>query len=96
MAVNTKDFFNYIDDYFSYRQSIYEVSRQTVKSNRVDLNLFKHFIGSQHQKTVSGPAGIDSQFYLKNQRHCLSPKKAIVWPSAPWRIILKKSCFTLP
>ncbi|MBT8332001.1 MAG: tyrosine-type recombinase/integrase [Deltaproteobacteria bacterium] len=69
MAVSTKDFFNYIDDYFSYRQSIYEVSRQTVKSNRVDLNLFKNFIGSHNQNTICGPAVIDFQFYLKNQRH---------------------------
>ena len=28
-----------------YRQNIYDVSPQTVKSNRVDLNLFKNFIG---------------------------------------------------
>ena len=35
------DFFNYIDDFMDYRQNIYEISPQTVKSNLVDLNLFK-------------------------------------------------------
>jgi len=69
MAVATQDFFKYIDEFFSYRHNIYEVSRQTVKSNRVDLSLFKNFIESQNQKTICGPAVIDFQYYLKNQRH---------------------------
>jgi len=69
MAVATQDFFKYINDFFSYRHNIYEVSRQTVKSNRVDLNLFKNFIESQNQKTICGPAVIDFQYYLKYQRH---------------------------
>lgn len=69
MAVTADDFFGYIDEFFCYRQNIYDVSRQTVKSNRVDLNLFKNFIESQNQKAISGPAVIDFQFYLKNQRH---------------------------
>ena len=33
------------------------------------LNLFKNFIESQNQKTICGPAVIDFQYYLKNQRH---------------------------
>jgi len=69
MAVATQDFFKYINDFFAYRHNIYEVSRQTVKSNRVDLNLFKNFIESQNQKTICGPAVIDFQYYLKYQRH---------------------------
>lgn len=64
-----QDFFNYIDEFMSYRQNIYEISPQTVKSNRVDLGLFKNFIDSQNQKTICGPAVIDFQYYLKNQRH---------------------------
>jgi site-specific recombinase XerD len=68
MAIITQDFFKYIDEFFSYRQNIYEISPQTVKSNRVDLNLFKNFIESQNQKTICGPAVIDFQYYLKNQR----------------------------
>ena len=69
MAVATQDFFNYINEFFSYRHNIYEISPQTVKSNRVDLNLFKNFIESQNQKTICGPAVIDFQYYLKYQRH---------------------------
>jgi site-specific recombinase XerD len=69
MAVATKDFFKYIDEFFNYRHSIYELSHQTVKSNRVDLNLFKNFIESQNQKTICGPAVIDFQYYLKYQRN---------------------------
>jgi len=41
MAVIPKKFFSHIDDFFNYRQDIYEISPQTVKSNRVDLGLFK-------------------------------------------------------
>jgi len=69
MAIMALDFFNYIDDFMDYRQNIYEISPQTVKSNLVDLNLFKNFIKSRNQKTICGPAVIDFQYYLKNQRH---------------------------
>ncbi len=69
MAIMAQDFFNYIDEFMGYRQNIYEISPQTVKSNRVDLGLFKNFIESQNQKTISGPAVIDFQYYLKSQRH---------------------------
>ena len=69
MAVASQDFFKHMDEFFIYRQNIYEVSSQTVKSNRVDLKLFKNFIDSQKQKTICGPAVIDFQYYLKNQRH---------------------------
>jgi site-specific recombinase XerD len=69
MAIMAQNFFKYIDDFMDYRQNIYEISPQTVKSNLVDLNLFKNFITSQKQKNIGGPAVIDFQYYLKNQRH---------------------------
>ena len=69
MAIMAQDFFNYTDEFMGYRQNIYEISPQTVKSNRVDLKLFKNFIESRNQKTICGPAVIDFQYYLKNQRH---------------------------
>jgi len=62
MAVASDNFFGHIDDFFNYRQDIYEISPQTVKSNRVDLNLFKNFICSQNLQTINGPAVIDFQF----------------------------------
>lgn len=68
MAVIATDFFQHIDDFLQYRQDIYEASTQTVKSNRVDLNLFKNFMASSEQKTISGPEMINFQYYLKNQR----------------------------
>jgi len=68
MAVASDDFFRHFDDFFIYRQDIYEISEQTVKSNRVDLDLFKNFICSQNQQTIDGPAVINFQYYLKKQR----------------------------
>ena len=68
MAVIATDFFRHIDDFLQYRQDIYEASPQTIKSNRVDLNLFKNFIGASNQKIISGPAMIEFQYYLKRKR----------------------------
>ena len=68
MAVTSDNFFSHMDDFFNYRQDIYEISPQTVKSNRVDLDLFKNFICSQNLQTIDGPAVIDFQYYLKKQR----------------------------
>ena len=68
MAVIADDFFQHFDDFFNYRSDIYEISPQTVKSNRVDLGLFKNFICSQNLRTIDGPAVIDFQYYLKKQR----------------------------
>ncbi len=68
MAVTADDFFSHIDDFLLYRHDIYEASPQTLKSNRVDLNLFKNFMDSSDQNTIRGPAIINFQYYLKNQR----------------------------
>jgi len=68
MAVILEKFFSHFDDFFKYRREIYEISEQTVKSNRVDLDLFKNFICSQNVKTIDGPAVINFQYYLKKQR----------------------------
>ena len=68
MAVIATDFFSHIDDFLQYRQDIYETSPQTIKSNRIDLNLFKNFMGSSDEKTISGPAMINFQYYLKRER----------------------------
>lgn len=68
MAVVSDKFFSHIDDFFNYRNDIYEISPQTLKSNRVDLDLFKNFICSQNLQTIDGPAVIEFQYYLKKQR----------------------------
>ena len=68
MAVIADNFFQHVDEFFDYRQQIYEVSPQTVKSNRVDLGLFQKFVRSQSQNIIDGPAVINFQYYLKMQR----------------------------
>jgi len=68
MAVASDNFFSHIDDFLDYRREIYEISRQTVKSNRFDLGLFKNFVCSRNVKTIDGPAVINYQYYLKKQR----------------------------
>ncbi len=68
MAIAAENFFNYVDDFFKYRRDIYEISPQTLKTNRVDLTLFENFINSQDEKTINGPVVIAFQYYLKNQR----------------------------
>jgi len=68
MAVTADYFFQHIDEFFNYRSHIYEISPQTVKSNRVDLQLFKSFVCAQNLKTIDGPTVISFQYYLKEQR----------------------------
>jgi site-specific recombinase XerD len=68
MGVTSDHFFRHVDDFFNYRQDIYDISPQTLKSNRVDLDLFKNFIFSQNLQTIDGPSVIDFQYYLKQQR----------------------------
>jgi site-specific recombinase XerD len=68
MAVAAKDFFEHVDAFMDYRQVVYEVSDQTVKSNMVDLRLFKGFIKRNKHETITGPAVIDFQYYLKKER----------------------------
>ena len=68
MTITANRFFQYTDTFFGYRQDIYEISNQTLKSNRVDLTLFENFIRSRGQQIIDGPAVIDFQYYLKQQR----------------------------
>ncbi len=68
MTVIANDFFQHVDHFFDYRKQIYEISPETIKSNRVDLRLFETFIESIKDKTINGTAAIGFQYYLKNQR----------------------------
>ncbi len=68
MAVATRDFMHHINDFFNYRKTIYEISDQTVKSNRVDLSLFENFVRRKNVKTIDGPSIIGFQYYLKQER----------------------------
>jgi len=68
MGVAAESFFEHMDAFMDYRQVVYEVSDQTIKSNMVDLRLFKGFIKRNKHETITGPAVIDFQYYLKKER----------------------------
>ncbi len=69
MAVSANDFFGYIDAFLQYRQQVYQISDQTLKSNRTDLTLFENFINSGAHTDITGPAVIDFQYHLKQNRN---------------------------
>lgn len=69
MGVTAKDFFEYVDAFMDYRKTVYEVSDQTLKSNRTDLRLFENFIDNKHHKIIDGPVVMDFQYYLKKDRN---------------------------
>lgn len=68
MGVKTADFFEYMDTFMEYRKDIHEVSDQTLKSNRIDLTLFKDFIRQEQITIIDGPATMAFQYYLKHDR----------------------------
>jgi len=68
MGVEAAKFFDLIDPFLDYRKDIYGASEQTLKSNRVDLNLFKNFILDEQYQNVDGQATMDFQYYLKQDR----------------------------
>ena len=68
MGVSTTDFFNHVEPFMNYRSTVYDVSDQTIKSNRCDLKLFENFIDENQHKTITGPVVMDFQYYLKTQR----------------------------
>jgi len=67
-AVSKEHFFQYFDDFFDYRKTIYEASDQTIKSNKIDLNLFKNFVEIKNYQYINGHTAMDFQYYLKKQR----------------------------
>ena len=69
MGVLAKDFFKHIDNFINYRSLVYEISDQTIKSNLCDLKLFENFIEDNQHKTITGPAVMDFQYYLKTRRN---------------------------
>ena len=67
-ATNPEIFFNHIDEFIDYRQTVYEVSDQTVKSNIIDINLFKRYLAKQKCDKITGQTVMGFQVYLKKQR----------------------------
>jgi site-specific recombinase XerD len=69
MPVAAATFFEHVDSFFDYRKSIYETSDQTLRANRVDLNLFRNFLTEKHYDVIDGPCVMNFQYFLKNQRN---------------------------
>jgi integrase/recombinase XerD len=67
-AVTKQHFFNHIDDFMDYRKTIYETSDQTIKSNSIDIRLFKDFLDMKDYHYIDGKAVMNFQYYLKQQR----------------------------
>jgi len=67
-AVTKEHFFNHVEDFMDYRKTIYETSDQTIKSNHIDINLFKDFVDMKNYQYIDGRAVMDFQYYLKQQR----------------------------
>jgi len=67
-AINPQLFFSHMDSYIDYRQTIYEVSSQTTRSNLIDLNLFKDYLKKQKCNRITGETVMGFQMYLKKKR----------------------------
>lgn len=68
MAVNAQSFFQHVDDFMDYRQTVYDISEQTQRTNRVDLDLFKNFVTDHQFDTIDGNVAMKFQYHLKVKR----------------------------
>ncbi len=73
MAVAAAQFFNHIDAFVDYRKTIYETSDETIRSNCIDLNLFREFVNECKAKSIDGPTVMSFQYHLKKQRNNSGP-----------------------
>ena len=67
-ALSTDTFFSHVEPFMEYRKTVYEVSDETLRSNRTDLALFERFLKKQKINTITGPAVMNFQVYLKKER----------------------------
>ena len=67
-ALQTERFFQHVEPFMEYRKTVYEVSDETIRSNRTDLKLFKNYVTKRNLKTITGPAVMNFQVYLKKER----------------------------
>jgi len=73
MAVAATQFFNHIEAFIDYRKTIYETSDETVRSNSIDLNLFRGFVKDRNADYIDGPIVMEFQYYLKKERKNSGP-----------------------
>jgi integrase/recombinase XerC/integrase/recombinase XerD len=69
MNLAADTFFAHVDNFMEYRETVYEISANTSRSNRIDLDLFQEFVKERALDAITGPAVMDFQFYLKKRRH---------------------------
>jgi site-specific recombinase XerD len=67
-AVSKEHFFNHVENFMQYRKTIYEASDQTIRSNQIDIRLFKDFLDKKQYDHIDGQSVINFQYYLKQQR----------------------------
>lgn len=67
-AVTKEHFFNHVNDFMDYRKIIYDASDQTIKSNSIDIKLFRDFLDMNDYQFIDGKAVMSFQYYLKQQR----------------------------
>ena len=73
MAVAAAQFFNHIDAFVDYRKTLYETSEETIRSNCIDLNLFRDFVKERNAKYIDGPTVMSFQYHLKKERNNSGP-----------------------
>lgn len=73
MPVTTTVFFEHTEAFIDYRKTIHEISDETIRTNRIDFQLFKDFIKERNIQTIEGPTIIDFQYHLKKARKNSGP-----------------------
>lgn len=69
VAFATGEFFQHTDSFFDYRKTVYEVSDETTRSNRIDLKLFQGYLAENHIEHIDGQAVMGFQYELKQNRN---------------------------
>ena len=64
-AVTTQQVFNHVQHFRDYRKTIYEASDQTIKSNHIDIKLFRNFLDMKNYHYITGKAVMDFSVLFK-------------------------------
>ena len=67
-VLKTERFFSHLEPFMDYRKTVYEVSDETIRSNRADLSLFERFLKRRKINEITGPAVMNFQVWLKKER----------------------------
>jgi site-specific recombinase XerD len=73
MSLSAAVFFEHTESFIDYRKTIHEISDETIRTNRIDFQLFRDFITERNLQTIEGPAIVDFQYHLKKVRKNSGP-----------------------